>query len=61
VVHLLGPLFPRHHRDGWPEKRRNPDATKESQIKHCCPNSGESDRRTRVIPGDVDRNRPGSG
>jgi len=43
VVHLLGPLFPRHHRDRWPENRGNPDAPPESQnhrFKH-------SDRRSR--------------
>ena len=45
IVHLLEPLFPRHHRESWPqrvgnppkhltddaESRRNPDATSKSQ------------------------------
>lgn len=31
VVELLAPLFPRHHRQKWPEKPGNPDATQESQ------------------------------
>lgn len=31
VVTLLAPLFPRHHRDRWPERLANPGATQESQ------------------------------
>ena len=31
VIELLGPLFPRHHRQKWPEKPGNPDATQKSQ------------------------------
>ena len=31
VIHLLDPVFPRHHRQKWPEKRGKPGATKESQ------------------------------
>lgn len=27
IVRLLMPLFPRHHKDKWPENRRNPGAT----------------------------------
>lgn len=30
AVHLLGPLFPRHHRERWPENRRTPGAQKDS-------------------------------
>jgi len=30
-VTLLAPLFPRHHRDKWPAKLMNPDASQESQ------------------------------
>jgi hypothetical protein len=30
-VALLTPLFPRHHRHGWPQKLRKPDASRESQ------------------------------
>lgn len=30
VVRLMGRMFPRHHREKWPENRRNPDATRES-------------------------------
>lgn len=31
VVTLLAPLFPRHHRERWPERLANPGATQESQ------------------------------
>jgi hypothetical protein len=31
VVTLLAPLFPRHHRDKWPGRVKNPGATRESQ------------------------------
>ena len=31
LVELLAPLFPRHRRQEWPQTRRNPDATRESQ------------------------------
>jgi hypothetical protein len=31
AIELLGPLFPRHHRQKWPEKPGNPDATQESE------------------------------
>ena len=31
VIGLLAPLFPRHHRDKWPDKARKPGATRESQ------------------------------
>jgi hypothetical protein len=31
VVHLLGALFPRHHRKKWPQKSTRPDAPRESQ------------------------------
>lgn len=31
IVTLLGPLFPHHHRQKWPEKPGNPDATAASQ------------------------------
>ena len=31
LVELLAPLFPRHHRVKWPQTRRDPDATQESQ------------------------------
>ncbi len=27
IVHLLKPLFPKHHEEKWPEKRGNPDAS----------------------------------
>ena len=30
VIGLLAPLFPRHHRDKWPDKARKPGATRES-------------------------------
>lgn len=33
IIHLLSPLFPKHHRDKWPEKRGKPATTKESQNK----------------------------
>ncbi|WP_374309960.1 hypothetical protein [Methylocella sp.] len=33
VVRLLAPLFPRHHRQDWPEPPGNPGATRESQNK----------------------------
>jgi hypothetical protein len=33
VIQLLTPLFPRHHKDQWPENRRKPGATKESENK----------------------------
>ena len=32
LIRLLDPLFPRHRRDGWPEKGGIPDAQKDSQI-----------------------------
>jgi hypothetical protein len=32
VIRLLNPLLPRHRRHRWTESRRNPEATKESQI-----------------------------
>jgi broad specificity phosphatase PhoE len=32
VVRLLNPLLPKHRRHKWPESRRNPAATTESQI-----------------------------
>lgn len=28
IVHLLSPLFPKHHQKKWPEKRRNPEASR---------------------------------
>jgi hypothetical protein len=31
LVELLAPLLPRHRREKWPQSRRNPDATQESQ------------------------------
>src|ERR1019366_5710612 len=31
LVELLAPLFPRHRREKWPQTRRSPDATQESQ------------------------------
>lgn len=31
VVQLLGPVFPRHHRDRWPGRAGIPDATRKSQ------------------------------
>ena len=31
MLTLLAPLFPRHHRDRWPERVANPGATQESQ------------------------------
>jgi len=31
LVELLAPLLPRHRRQKWPQSRRNPDATQESQ------------------------------
>lgn len=31
AIRLLAPLFPRHHREKWPEARRKPGATRESQ------------------------------
>jgi hypothetical protein len=31
VLTLLAPLFPRHHRDRWPERLGHPGATQESQ------------------------------
>ena len=31
LVELLAPLFPRHHRQKWPEKLIDPDATQKSQ------------------------------
>ena len=31
VIHLLGPLFPRHHKKKWPERLRDSGATRESQ------------------------------
>jgi hypothetical protein len=31
LVELLAPLFPRHRREKWPQTRRDPDATQESQ------------------------------
>jgi hypothetical protein len=31
IIHLLRPLFPRHHRDKWPERRGKPGVTKESE------------------------------
>ena len=27
IVHLLSPLFPKHHKEEWPENRRNPEAS----------------------------------
>lgn len=27
VIHLMRSLFPKHHEEKWPEKRRNPDAS----------------------------------
>lgn len=33
LIRLLNPVLPRHRRAKWPEKGRNPDATRESQIK----------------------------
>jgi len=32
LIRLLKPIFPRHHRHGWPQSRGNPDATQKSQI-----------------------------
>lgn len=31
VIHLLGPLFPRHHKKKWPERLKEAGATTESQ------------------------------
>jgi hypothetical protein len=31
LVELLAPLFPRHHRQGWPQKLMNSDTTRKSQ------------------------------
>lgn len=31
IVRLLRPLFARHHREKWPQRLGNPDATRESQ------------------------------
>ena len=28
IIHLLETLFPKHHRQKWPERRRNPEASK---------------------------------
>jgi hypothetical protein len=47
AVELLAPLFPRHQRQKWPESRRNPDATQESQIHRF---KGLKGKNTRHVP-----------
>lgn len=44
VIRLLAPLFPRHHRKTWPEKRRKPGAQSDSQNQSHI----DSDRGTGV-------------
>lgn len=44
MIQLLGPLFARHHREKWPQRARNPGATRESQnqrFKDTCKDKTE--------------------
>lgn len=31
IIHLLSPLFPKHHKENWPARRGNPEASKMPQ------------------------------
>jgi hypothetical protein len=44
VIELLAPLFPRHHRQKWPEDPGNPGATEKSQINRFNISKGRKDR-----------------
>jgi len=47
VVHLLRPLFPRHHANNWPQTLANPDATAESHKKNLIQYKGQ---RGPIVP-----------